>query len=78
MSTELRPRSRLLRWIFIAWLLALPVGVAIMYVAAATAATENDRLYGTGGALFIGGALALPWVIGLLVLGWIAFRRPRA
>ena len=63
------------RWIFALWLLALPVLVAVLYVTAAVSETERERFYGTSGAIFIGGLLALPWIIGLLVLGWVAFRR---
>lgn len=68
-------RSRRVRWIFATWLLALPVLVGVLYLMAAFADTERERFYGTSGAIFTGGLLALPWIVGLIVLGWLAFRR---
>jgi hypothetical protein len=63
------------RWILALWLLALPALVAVLYITAALSQTEHERFYGTGGAIFIGGLLALPWIVGLVLLGWLVFRR---
>lgn len=68
-----RPR-RGLRIALALWLAALPAFVAVAYVLAATAPLERDRFYGTSGAIFIGGVLALPWLIGAALLAWFAFR----
>ncbi len=67
--------GRRLRIALAIWIAALPLLVAIMYIAAATASDERDRFYGTSGALFIGGVLAIPWIIGIGLLAWLAFRR---
>ena len=69
------PRRRAWRIAFWLWFAALPALTAILYVSAAMSSDERDRFYGTSGAIFVGGVLALPWLIGLGVLAWLAFRR---
>jgi hypothetical protein len=66
-----------MRWAFALWLVALPILVAGLFLMAAMEGDANARFHATNGAIFIAGLLVLPWVIGLLVLGWLAFRRRR-
>lgn len=70
-----RSRGRRLRLVLALWIAALPVLVGIMYITAVTSSDDRDRFYGTSGALFIGGVLLLPWIIGIGLLAWLAFRR---
>lgn len=74
MTTDLRRPRRALKILLALWLLALPAFVAVTYLLAAISPLERDRFYGTSGALFIGGVLALPWLIGAGLLAWFAFR----
>jgi hypothetical protein len=76
-SDDSPPRRGRIRWAFWIWLVALPVLATTLYVKAATEPDAHARFHGVNGAIFIAGALVVPWVIGLLVLGWLAFRRRR-
>ena len=67
-----------MRWVFGLWLVALPILAAALFLMAALEDDPSARFHATNGAVFIAGALVLPWAIGLVVLGWLAFRRMKA
>lgn len=59
---------RLLRLLFTLWLVAYPViSCGPMLVGAATGGSAGG--YAALGGVLVGGALLIPWLVGLLVLG---------
>jgi hypothetical protein len=64
-----------MRWLLIGWLAAYPIIVGAQLL---IAMNQIASQHAVSGAIFVAGALLIPWLIGLAILGWLTYRSRRA